>query len=113
MTTVAAQDTCNRPKLVHRFWGPAPRSHFFAIDPQECGIVRKPGTGWFYEGIAFGAYSAVNGTCEFSRKPVWRLHNNRSAQNDSNHRYVTKLSLASEMQLRGWTLEGVAFCVIL
>jgi hypothetical protein len=101
-------------KRVHRFYGPSARSHFYTPDPQECGLVRKAGTGWLYEGVAFdvagGYFETVNGACAYGR-PVWRLYNNREGQNDPNHRYVTKQSLVDEMKARGWALEGVAFCL--
>jgi len=104
-------DACHGSRPVYRFYGPAAKSHVFTPDPQECGGVRKAGTGWLYEGIAFGAFMPTNGECPRGKTPIWRLYNNRAAHGDSNHRYVAKLSLATEMQLRGWTLEGVAFCV--
>jgi hypothetical protein len=41
---------------VCRFYGvPAggPNSHFFTASTSECDIVKRPGSGWFYEGIGF------------------------------------------------------------
>jgi hypothetical protein len=102
---------CAGSTRVYRFYGPIARSHVFTPDPQECGNVRKPGTGWLYEGVAFGAFPAYNGACQPYQKTVWRLYNNRGAQGDSNHRYVARQSLVDEMTQRGWALEGVAFCV--
>lgn len=109
--TTVRPDYCVGSKRVYRFYGPLARSHVFTQDPQECGSVRKAGTGWLYEGVAFGAFKTANGECDSFHRPVWRLYNNRGAQIDPNHRYVTKQSLVDEMKNRGWTLEGVAFCV--
>jgi len=102
---------CSGGYEVRRFYGPSAKSHVFTSDAQECGILRKPDTGWIYEGVAFGVGRPRDGSCPDGAKTVWRLYNNRAVYEDPNHRYVTRKSLIDEMTQRGWMLEGVAFCV--
>ena len=105
-----APNFCARSTAVHRLYGPSVNSHLYTLDPAECGRLRGPGMGWIYEGVAFGAWSATDGECPGGKRAVWRLFNNRA---DPNYRYVLsdKLALVSEMGLRGWTFQGVAFCI--
>jgi hypothetical protein len=99
------------PAPACRFYGAGPNTHFFTTDPAECETVERS-PGWIYEGLGFYATRAANGRCPDGLHPVHRLYNNRAAQRDSNHRFVTNLSLAPDMQRAGWILEGVAFCVV-
>ncbi len=97
---------------VYRFYGPGPNSHFYTGNPAECGMVRKPGTGWLLEGVAFAAFAPrEDGTCAPSLRAVWRLYNNGAARNDSNHRHVFRPELIAPMQAQGWSLEGIAMCL--
>jgi serine protease len=96
---------------VFRFYGAGANSHFFTVDPQECGQLRNRDPGWQFEGDAFGAEAPVNGMCGFGSQAVYRLYNNRWMLSDSNHRFVTRLDLYEAMKARGWVGEGVAFCV--
>ena len=97
---------------VYRFYGPGPNSHFYTGNPAECGMVRKPGTGWLLEGVAFAAFAPrEDGMCAPSLRPVWRLYNNGAARNDSNHRHVFRPELIAPMQAQGWSLEGIAMCL--
>ena len=105
-------DGCNSSAPVHRFYGPSARSHVFTADPLECGGLRKSGTGWLREGVAFGSWPLSNdGSCGASRTSVWRFYNNRAVQGDPNHRFVAQPSVMLEMFSRGWVLEGLAFCL--
>ena len=99
--------------------GTGPNSHFYTLATAECSLVQRD-AGWMLETkTAFAATSTVplpiDGTnrvrygCKSGRE-VYRLYNNRFAQNDSNHRYVADVALLSVMQSRGWVVEGVQFC---
>ena len=104
-------DMCTNSFPVFRFYAPGPNSHFFTVDPDECGAVRNHDPGWIYEGDAFGASKVVDNTCPLGTLPIYRLYNGRAAQNDSNHRFVANLNLYKDMQARGWIGEGAAFCL--
>ena len=58
-----------------------------------------PETGAFERGCGAG-------------RVVYRLYNNRFAQNDSNHRYVADLALYQSLQAQGWKGEGAQLCVL-
>jgi len=52
-----------------------------------------------------------SGTCPSNAQSlVYRMFNNLSASNNSNHRYVVSQARINEMKARGWMDEGVAFC---
>jgi hypothetical protein len=108
---------------VCRFYGTpgrGPNSHFFTLDAQECAAVGAD-PGWALETAMAFAVAAPIARVSFpagittydcgNRRPVYRLYNNRYAQNDSNHRYTSDLTVYQAMQVRGWTGEGVRFCV--
>ena len=63
-----------------------------------------------YEGIAFRALVPTQGSCYPGTVPVWRLYNDRFAQADSNHRFVTSADTYRHMIANGRIGEGVAFC---
>ncbi|MBK9608551.1 MAG: hypothetical protein IPO58_19735 [Betaproteobacteria bacterium] len=95
-----------------RFYGTpgrGPNSHFYTPNASECAGV-KLDPGWSYEGIAFHVYAAANGQCAAGRQPIYRVYNNRFAQNDSNHRYTTDSTVYAQMQAQGWLPEGVVMC---
>jgi uncharacterized delta-60 repeat protein len=97
---------------VCRFYGTpgvGPNSHFFTASKEECEIV-KQSRGWTYEGLGFYTTPPANGQCAAGLQPVHRLYNNRAAQNDSNHRFVTDTTLVPPMQAQGWAYEGIVFC---
>jgi hypothetical protein len=50
--------------------------------------------------------------CSVQQRPLFRLYNNRFAQNDSNHRYVVDAALYRQMEATGWTGEGAQMCVL-
>lgn len=110
---------------VCRFYGVpgkgANGAHFYTANPNECEAV-KSDPGWLYEGIAFyvrrptrsAAASTeppgiVNG-CASTDVPVLRAYNNRFAQGDSGHRYMTDSAIYSGMVTQNWAGEGVVFC---
>jgi Repeat of unknown function (DUF5648) len=116
--------TALRFQPVCRFYGTpevGPNSHFYTIDRQECIDVRAD-PGWTLEST--GAFVAlepdsryisetrtIERFCSTSRT-VYRLYNNRYAENDSNHRYVTDLALYQSLQAQGWKGEGPQLCVL-
>ena len=87
-----------------------PNSHFYTVQPGECAQV-KLDAGWTHEGSgSFWMVKSTNGFCASGTQPVYRLYNNRYAQNDSNHRYTTSATLYTQMVAAGWSGEGVAMC---
>ena len=100
--------TAARP--VCRFYSAAVNSHFYTAGANECELLKQPGSGWAYEGIAFRALVPTKGSCYPGTVPVWRLYNDRFAQADSNHRFVASADTYRHMVANGWVGEGVAFC---
>ena len=107
---------------VCRFYGsvsPGPNSHFYTVDGGECGFLRQlqastPASQkrWNYEGFAFTATPATNGTCPTGTVPVYRAYNDGFARGiDSNHRITTSADGLREVLNRGWRDEGVVMCV--
>ncbi len=89
--------------------GKGPNSHFYTASTGECNQV-KADPGWFYEGLNFASVNPTAGSCPSGTTPVYRVYNNRFAQNDSNHRYSTNLATLQGMAGAGWVLEGVVLC---
>ena len=89
--------------------GKGPNSHFYTIDVGECAAVKND-PGWTYEGIAFHAHAPSADACAAGEQPVRRVYNNRFAQNDSNHRYLTDDAEYARMRALGWLGEGLVFC---
>lgn len=103
---------CGVSGAVRRFYNLGANTHFFTVEPEECGLLRRTDPGWLYEGDAFGAIRVpANASCPGKTTAVYRLYNNRWMFNDSNHRFVTRLELVEEMVVRGWVREGVAMCL--
>jgi len=103
---------CSACVPVSRFYAPGPNSHFFTLDPVEAESLKKPGTGWIFEGIAFFADPPdANASCYGT--PIHRLYNNRFAFNDSNHRFVADDAERARMVAAGWIDEGVKMCTSL
>ena len=70
-------------------------------------------SGVVNEGYDFAAPvpAALTGPCPVNAAtPVYRMFNNQSASNNSNHRYVVSQTRVDEMKARGWVDEGIAFC---
>lgn len=111
----AAQPVC-------RFYSRGVNSHFYTGDASECQMLKSLESqqradaqakgqsfqGWQYEGVVFYALMPSNGQCAGGTTPVYRMYNNRAAQNDTNHRFTTDAPMRAAMQ--GWVDEGVAFC---
>jgi hypothetical protein len=101
---------------VCRFYAPAgigPNTHFFSAFPPECAQTANEPV-WIFEGVAFYAtypYQDGINVCPANAQYLYRLYNNRFAQNDSNHRYVTDYAVAESMMASGWAYEGPAMCV--
>lgn len=100
-----------------RFYTTGANSHFYAAEPSECEYLKSLNPAnrlgkeyWTYEGIAFYTKTPINGACPDGSDPIYRLYNNRASQNDSNHRYASSPTVVSDMQRRGWILEGTAMC---
>ncbi len=110
---------CSGCLPVSRFYAPGANSHFFTADAAEAEWLKRPESGWIFEGTAFYVPSmpdAGSGRCEASPHaastvPVYRLYNNRSMFGDSNHRYTTSAEARESLVAAGWTYEGIAFCV--
>jgi len=90
-----------------------PNSHFYTINVPECESARKD-PGWTFENYAFYAYAPLitpaGNACPGGLLPVYRAYNNRFAQNDSNHRYMTNAVTYQQIQQLGWLGEGIVFC---
>ena len=108
--TTAGPGYCDGAFPVFRFYGSRQNSHFYTVDIGECGSIRRNDPGWQFEGEAFGATMPVDGSC-LSGQPLFRVYNNRAAQNDSNHRFTVKTAIRDEMVARGWISEGIAMCL--
>ena len=99
---------------VCRFYGTpgrGPNSHFFTADPGECAFVKKD-PGWTFEGLTMRVVQASAGVCPLETIPVFRVYNNRYAQNSSNHRYTTSRMTREQMKSQNWVDEGTVFCVV-
>jgi hypothetical protein len=98
---------------VSRFYAASPNSHFFTGNPVEAEILKQPGSGWRFEGIAFHVpLPDAAGRCvaDVTARPVFRLYNNRARFNDANHRFTGSESARQLLLAQGWIDEGVAFC---
>ncbi|HLX23375.1 MAG TPA: hypothetical protein VKR38_08540, partial [Usitatibacter sp.] len=96
---------------IYRFYGAGPNSHFYTGEAGELAAVRDPNSGWFDEGVKFGAELPVSGACpEGAPVAIHRLYNNREAFNDAAHRYVFDAAVLAQMVAAGWSDEGVHLC---
>ena len=87
-----------------------PNSHFYTFQGPECEQV-KGDPGWTHEAPnKFYALAPIGGQCPGGTLPVYRAYNGRFAQNDSNHRYVSRLAVYNQMIAAGWKGEGVVMC---
>ena len=108
-----AMGGCDTWLRVQRFYAPGPRSHFFTASPQECGALRRRGTGWLLEGVSMWAkLPSANGSCPSEAPtPVFRAYNNGWARADSQHRFSTDATTIQQLVRAGWIDEGVGFCL--
>ena len=109
---------------VCRFYASGPNSHFYTGIAAECDWLKlleaqgRAGAaanntvfqGWQFEQIAFYALVPTNGQCPGDTIPVYRAYNQRAAENDSNHRFMSDPMMRYAMLASGWADEGVQFC---
>jgi hypothetical protein len=96
------------------FSPPLANTHFYGA-PADCALVASAFAGnaaVTNEGIDFAiALPDATGNCPASApQRITRSFNNRTAQNDGNHRYTVSLVRYSQMSLLGWASEGTVFC---
>jgi uncharacterized protein (DUF1800 family) len=100
---------------VCRFYGTpgkGPNSHFYTASADECAIV-KNNPGWTFEAIAFwieaSDYAPPSGPCRAGTTPVYRSYYPGKSVFETNHRFVTDLTLHARMADSS-VLEGIAMC---
>ena len=118
MTFVAgpglAPPTGTQPICRFYFAPPLANTHFYGV-PSDCALVattfasNKAATN---EGIDFAVASPdAAGNCPASAPvKVYRSFNNRSAQNDGNHRYTVSTARYNQMIAAGYSADGAVFC---
>ena len=110
----------NEARQVCRFYGsqsPGPNSHFYTASAGECNglksiAVRTPNSiaRWNYEGLSFAIALPGDAGCGAGQVSIYRAFNNRAEQNDSNHRYTTRLVEYQQLVAQGWSGEGIVMC---
>jgi hypothetical protein len=109
---------------VCRFYASGPNSHFYTGIASDCQLLKDEEaeqraaataknslfTGWQFEQIAFYALIPTNGQCPANTLPVYRAYNQRAAENDTNHRYMSDPAMRYAQLASGWADEGVQFC---
>lgn len=102
----------NNTVPVVQFLNPGPKTYFLTNDPDDISLLLSlPAGGWSYDKEVFSLMPTVNAErCPANLQPIYRLYNQGFAQNNSNHRYVTKIDLASSMVKQGWLFEGMHLC---
>jgi uncharacterized protein (DUF1800 family) len=96
---------------VCRFFGTpgvGPNSHFYTADAAECALV-KANPNWTYEAIAFFVEVPQNGACGADAEPVYRSFYPGATVSESNHRFLTDLTMHQKMASSS-TLEGAVMC---
>jgi len=88
---------------VCRFYSPVFNTHFYTADAAECALV-KHNTDWVYEKSPFNTLEPYDATCS-GAAPVYRFYH------AGDHRYTADTGIRDAMLARGWTYEGIAFCV--
>lgn len=93
---------------------PLANTHFYGV-PADCALVASTFAGnaaVTNEGLDFAvAVPDVNGSCPAAYPvKIYRSFNNRSAQNDGNHRYTVSLSRYNQMIGQGYSADGAVFC---
>ncbi|MGL5005691.1 MAG: DUF1800 family protein, partial [Casimicrobium sp.] len=106
----ANQDAQAKP--VCRFFHPGVVSHFFTLDPAECGYLKNE-RDFIDEGIAWHAYAPTGGTCPANTAPLYRTFNNGANANNgpANHRYFNDYSFYQTYASKGYALEGLVMCL--
>ena len=96
-------------------------SHFYTLKADEIASVKalnpsntlapgKPGD----EGDGFRAFAPQeDGSCSNSTTPIYRLfRGNARFPDNPNHRFVSSIAAYNDFVIKGWTGEGVVFCVL-
>ena len=98
------------------FAPPLANTHFYGV-PSDCTLVASTFAGnaaVTNEGVDFAvATPDVSGNCPASAPvKVYRSFNNRSAQNDGNHRYTVSTARYNQMIAAGYSADGAVFCAV-
>ena len=109
-----APPTGTQPICRFYFAPPLANTHFYGV-PADCTLVANTNAGNASvrnEGIDFAiAVPDATGACPASSPvKVYRSFNNRSAQNDGNHRYTVSTARYDQMAAAGYSRDGVVFC---
>ena len=96
------------------FAPPLANTHFYG-PPADCTTVAnafKGNAAVTDEGVDFAvAVPDAAGSCPASAPvKVYRSFNNRSAQNDGNHRYTVSTARYNQMIAQGYSADGAVFC---
>ena len=96
------------------FAPPLANTHFYG-GPSDCTLVASAFAGnaaVTNEGVDFAIASPdASGNCPASAPmKVYRSFNNRSAQNDGNHRYTVSTARYNQMIAAGYSADGAVFC---
>lgn len=81
-------------------------SHFYSASPAECATTASTYPTFVEESAAvmyIDLPDPVTGACPAGDTPVYRVWDNRV---DTNHRYMTDLSVRAQMVAKGWVAEG-------
>ena len=111
----AAPPTGTQPICRYYFSPPLANTHFYG-PPADCTLVATAFAGNAAaknEGVDFAvATPDATGNCPASAPvKVYRSFNNRSAQNDGNHRYTVSAARYNQMIAAGYSADGPVFCV--
>lgn len=103
-----------QPICRYYFAPPLANTHFYGA-PADCAIVASTFAGnraVTNEGISFAiAVPDATGSCPASAPvKVYRSFNNRTAQNDGNHRYTVSMARYNQMIAAGFSADGAVFC---
>ena len=111
-------DTERADATAVEYYNPERDHYFFVLDGLGTAIIRAQGertplgqAAWRFEGYGMTAALPVNGQCPANLAPVYRAYNNGGRTGAPNFRYLTEVSAYRAMEAKGWTAEGIAFCV--
>ncbi|MEP6655929.1 MAG: DUF1800 family protein [Betaproteobacteria bacterium] len=89
--------------------GSGPDSHFYTANAQECALVRQ-NPKWTFESIAYWIdLPDASGKCAADTTPVYRSFYPGKTVSESNHRFLTDLTMHQKMAGAS-ILEGVVMC---
>ena len=104
-----------QPICRYYFAPPLANSHFYGV-PSDCAQVASVYAGnkaVTNEGVSFAIAEPdkATGLCPAPAPvKVYRSFNNRSAQNDGNHRYTVSTARYNQMIAAGYSADGAVFC---